>query len=57
MSLLKDAFNWIKDHGQFQTTEVHGRTVSDRDLHAIKAPIGKRVESPHAHSTRRVHQE
>lgn len=38
MSLLKDAFNWIKEHGEFQTTEVHGRTVSDRDLHAITAP-------------------
>ncbi|WP_290779402.1 hypothetical protein [Exiguobacterium sp. UBA5002] len=38
MSLLKDAFNWIKDHGQFQTTQIHGRIVSDRELYAIKAP-------------------
>ena len=44
MSLLKDAFNWIKDHGQFQTTEVHGRTVSDRDLHAITAPTASALK-------------
>lgn len=44
MSLLKDAFNWIKDHGQFQTTLVHGRTVSDRDLHAITAPTASALK-------------
>lgn len=47
MSLLKDAFNWIKDHGQFQTTQVHGRTVSDRELHAIKAPTASAL---HVHT-------
>lgn len=44
MSLLKDAFNWIKDHGQFQTTLVHGRTVSDRDLYTITAPTASALK-------------
>lgn len=44
MSLLKDAFNWIKDHGQFQTTQIHGRIVSDRELYAIKAPTSSALQ-------------
>lgn len=44
MSLLNDAFNWIKNHGEFQTKQVHGRTVSDRDLHAVKAPIASALK-------------
>lgn len=38
MSLLKDAFEWIKNHGENYVHEIDGQQYTDRPIHPVQEP-------------------
>lgn len=47
MSFLQEAFDWIKNHGEIRETEVHDRTVFDRQVFEVEAPLASKL---HVHT-------